>query len=126
MLDNMYLAGFDSTVEVIRQTLRPYMRGYLQRDARFQDRLRISSLSCGFISISIEVVCAKTTALAKPRVGLDVYLIDTPLSDALEQSFIDLIASVLQEHVVSFDADFNMKLPKELFFTMPNIEMLCL
>ena len=126
MLDNVYLAGFDSTVEDVRQTLGPYMRGCFQRDARLQDRLRISSLSCGFISISVEVICAKTTALAKPRVELDVHLIDTPLSDALEQSFIDLIASVPQEHVVSFDADFNMKLPKELFFTMLNIEMLYL
>ena len=55
-----------------------------------------------------------------------MYLSDTPLSDALEQSFIDLIVSTPQEHVISFDADFDMKLPKELFFTMPNIEMLCL
>ena len=126
-LDSMHLSGFGSTAEGISQTLGPYMRDYFQRDARFQDRLGISSSSSSnSISISVEVVSAHPTVpVAKPpRVTLRVYLISVPPTSVLEQLFIDLIASIRQEHIVLFYADLHINLPEELLFTMPNIETL--
>jgi hypothetical protein len=129
-LDSVFITGFDCTVEDISQTLGPYIRNHFQRDARFQDRLGVCSFSSpGSISISVNAVCTHAIAPAPkpPFVAFTVVLADLP-PDPLERLFIDLVALIPKDHVVSFNANAadHMKPPEELFFMMPNIETLYL
>ena len=105
-LDNTHLIGFDC----------------FRHGTEFQDGLEISSYSTThFISISVGAVPAQTTMSAS-QVTLAMALGDPPL---LKQLFVDLITLVPREPVVvSFVANWRMKLPEELYFTMPNMESL--
>jgi len=126
-LDDMYLIGFDSTVEEISQTLVPFMRDYFRRDPRFQDRLRVSFLSAlGSISISVKAMGPLATTQRQPFVTFTMVLDEILPPDAQERLLIDLIALTPREHVVFLDANLNMKPSEELFSAMPNIETLCL
>ena len=122
----MDLVGLDATVEETSQILEPYIRDHFRRDIRFQDRLEITSFSPpGSVSISVNVLCPQTTVPAQnPFVAYMVVLANQTPPDVLEQSFVDLITLVPQEHIVSLSADLEMKPPEVLFFTMPNIERL--
>jgi len=128
-LDEIYLIGFDSTVEEISQTFAPYMRNYFRRDSRFQDRLGVSSRSApGSTSIAINVLGPQAAESAQkiPFVTFTMVLDDLLTPEAQEQLLIDLIALIPREHVVFLDAKLNMKPPEGLFFGMSNIETLCL
>jgi len=123
-LDKMHLTVFYPTVEDISQTLGSYIQGRFQRDARFQDRLHVfSAITPGCVSISVDAVWDHFAAPAPtpPCVAVSAVL---PHTDALEQVLIGLIAPIPGERVVSFDFDSDMELPEEVFFMMPNIEML--
>ena len=102
------------------------MRDYFRRDARFQNKLGIysSSSSCS-VSISLGVIHTQSaTPLPKlPLVSLAA-LVQSPPLDAPEQLFINLIALIPRERVVSFNASLHINPQEELFFTMPNIETL--
>jgi len=126
MLDRIDLTGSYSTVKGVSQNIGPYMWEYFRRGTWFQDRLEISSYSTSsFVSVSVGVVRTEITTLA-PQATLAV-AIDAPLPrGGLEQLFVDLITPVPRERVVSFAADTWVKLPEELYSTMPNIESLCL
>jgi len=43
-LDSMTLHDGNSTMEVISETLEPYMREHFRRDKRFQDKLGIAAV----------------------------------------------------------------------------------
>ena len=76
MLDELYLAVFNPTVEDVSKSLAPYMRDYFRRDPRFQDRLGVSSFpSSSTISISLGVVRTQTTGpgLELPLVSLTTF-----------------------------------------------------
>jgi len=122
-LDDLDLAVFDCTVEDISQTLAPYIQDHFRRDARFHDKLGVSSSAYNSISIQVGVVRTQTTApvLELPRVSL-MALLSQPLPNTLEQLFINLIALTPRERVVSFHANLGVNLPEELFFMMPSIE----
>ena len=123
----MDLTGLKSTVHDISQTLAPYIRDYFRRDARFQNRLKISSsFSTGSISVSVDLFCSQTTVPAQklPRAVFAVSLAGTSPPDVLEQLFIDFIAPLPREHVLFFENRVGKKLPEELYFMMPNIETL--
>ena len=122
-LDEMYLTGFNLTADGISQNLGTYMRDYFRRSTVFQDRLEFSSYSANnFISISVIATHTQTTVLA-PRVTLAVVPDGPAPPDVLEQMFVNLIGLIPRECVVSFMADTSPKLPEELYFTMPNIEI---
>ena len=127
-LDDLYLIGFDPTVEDISQTLAPYIRNYFQRDSRFQSRLGVYSVSApGSTSISVNVLHpqqAAESAQKRPFVTFTMVLDDLLPLEAQEQLLVDLIALTPREHVVLFDVDLNMKPPEGLFFAMPNVETL--
>jgi len=121
-LDEMYITGFDPTVEEISQDLGPCMQDYFRRGTVFQDGLDFSSYSThNFTSISVAVARTQTTGLA-PRVTLAVVPDGPSPPDVLEQLFANLIVPIPRERVVSFVADANPRLPEELYFTMPNIK----
>ena len=121
-LDEMSLTGSDPTVEDISQNLGPYVRDYFRRDTRFQDRLEITSCSTSrFVTISVAGQGSQTPTPV-PWLTLSVVPSDPP-PGMLEQMFINLIAPIPREHLVSIVAAVNVKLP-ELPFTMPNIERL--
>ena len=126
-LDDLHLNGFNSTIEDISQTLVPYMRDHFRRDARFQGELELSYISAPYTAwIVVRVIGPQTTEPAQklPLVELKMivpYLL--PL-DVQEQLFIDMVALTPQEHVVSFDTNFDIKSPERLFPAMPNIKML--
>ena len=126
-LDDLCLTGSDLMIEGISQILAQYMRGYFQRNPRFQDRSGVSSSSSNnSISISIAVVCAQTTALVRepPRVSL-ASITDEALWLAEDRLLADLIMLVPRERVVFFDAGLGVQLlPEELFLVMPNVEKL--
>ena len=125
-LDEICLTPSNPTVEDIAQTLVPYRRDRLQRDARFQDPLEIrisSSTASRLISISVEVVCTQATTPV-PRVSLTAALDHTPPPNMSEQYIINLIAPIPREPVTSFIAKLDMKLPEKILFTMPNIKTL--
>jgi len=128
MLDRMDVTGFDSTVDDVSQTLIPYMRDYIGRDARFRDTLEVSASSSSpdFVAISVAVAHNETATLEldSPYVSFEIYLDDQPPPDVLEQLFINLFAPIPRGHAVRLSADLGMKLPDELLFTMPNVEML--
>ena len=119
-LDKIHLTGSDPTMEDISQTLAPYMQDYFRRDARFQTPLEVYSSSSynGFIAISVQATAPVTWA------SFAVNPSGVPPPDVLEQFFINLIAPIPREPVVSFTASLDMKLPEELLFVMPNIETL--
>ena len=124
VLDDIRLGISNPTVEEISQTFGPYLRGHFLRDSRFQDKLGVYPSSFhGFISISVGIAPAPTTmpALQAPWVQLSVTLTDQH-PDVLEQLFIDLIALIPLERVVSLGTNGNTKLPDELLCMMPNIE----
>jgi len=124
VLDEMRLIVCSPTVEDISQILTPYMRDYFRRDARFQDRLEVSSSSSyGLIAVSAAVVCPQATAPA-PRVSLTVALSYPLPPDLLERFFTNLIAPIPLEPVVSFIAAIDIKLPEELLLAMLNTETL--
>jgi len=128
-LDEASLTGFESTTDDVSRTLAPYMRDYFQRDTRFQDRLEISpSSSTTTVSISVGVVCAQAAPPTRkpPRVTFTAHLADSPPPHVLKQLFIDFTAPLPRERVVFLKVeDMRIKnLPEELFFMMPNIEML--
>ena len=129
-LDSTFITGFDCTEEDVSRTLGPYIRNYFQRDARFQDRLGICSFSSpASISISVNAVCTHTDAPAPkpPFVAFTVVLADVPPNPP-DELFIDLIALIPREHVVSFNANaahHSIQLG-ELFSMMPKIETLYL
>lgn len=124
VLDSIQLNGTDSAVEVIG----PYIRDYLQRGPKFQDKLKIKLFVLPLsISISVDTVWAQNTA--PPQDPLDLAFgisLTNPPQGELGQFLIDLIALIPKEHVVSFGADPGIGLPEELFCMMPNIETLYL
>ena len=125
-LDEVALTGFKSTLDDVLQTLTPYMQDYFQRDTRFQNPLRISSsFSAAFASISVSV-CTQTTAPAQkpPRAMFAIVPATLPPPVVRKQLFINLIAPLPRERIVSFEDRIGGKLPEELFFMMPNIETL--
>ena len=126
-LDTMGLVGFDATVEGISQNLEPYIRDYFRRDVRFQDRLEVSSISCGgSVSVSVCFPGAQNTVpTRKPFVAYTVVLINPP-PDIMERLSVDFITLIPQEYVVSLSASLDIDPPEELFLTAPNIEFLCL
>ena len=122
-LDKLHLTGSNPTTEGISQQLGPYMGDYFRRGTGFQDGLEISSYyATHFVSVSVGAVPAQTPVSAS-QVTLTMALGDPP-QGLLKQLFVDLIALVPREPVVSFIADGRMKLPEELYLTMPNIESL--
>ena len=125
-LDDLYLAVSNYMEVDISQTLTPYMRDYFQRDARFQDRLGISSSApYRSTSISVGVVRTRNTVpvMEPPRVSLAA-LADQPPPGVVERLFINIIATIPRERVVFLDVGRDAKPPEELFFVMPNIETL--
>jgi len=124
-LDAMHLTGFDLTIEDISQFLRPYMQDHFRHDARFQERLEISSYSSfASVSVSINVAYAQTTAPTRMS-PVATFTAVIPPADIAEQLFIDLIAFIPQERIVSFGTVLqHRRLPKEIFYAMPNIEIL--
>jgi len=128
MLDKLDLVVSDPTVDEISQTLAPYIQDYFRRDPRFKGRLGVyASSSHDHISVAVGAVHTRTTipGLKPPRVLLAV-LTNHPPPDVLEQLLINLITLVPRDRVVFFDGDTDARVPQELFFTMPNIETLCL
>ena len=122
-LGEMRLTGYDPTLENISQILTPYMRDHFRRDTGFQDTLEVSSsFSCGFLSIS--VVGRAQSAMPAPWVSLTMAPVDIPHPNMTEHLFINLIAPVPRESVVSFTIDLAVKLSEELLLTMPSIETL--
>ena len=121
VLDHLSLTVFHPTVEDVSQTFAPYMRDFLRRDPRFQDRLGVSSSTYRCVSISVGVVCTRTAVpvLEPPIVVLTVFAVP----NLLEQFFIDLIEPLPSEHVVFFEAN-KLDVQGDLFSTMPNIEIL--
>jgi len=122
-LDEISLDVSDSTVEDFSQTLGPYMRDYFRRDPRFQDRLGIYSCSSPrFTSISVRTRNPELVH-GLPRVSLTVQPDLLPPS-AIELSLTNIIAPIPLEYIRSFHAGLGTKLSEELFFMMPNIEVL--
>ena len=123
-LDEMRLAVSNPTVEDISQTLAPYMKDYFQRDVRFRDTLEISSYSSyGSISVVVGVVSTQAT-MPIPLVSLTVDPNHIPPPNVLEEFLVNLIAPIPREPVKFFTTDFDMKLPEEFLFAMPNIHTL--
>ena len=112
------------TIEDISQTLGSYMQDYFRRDARFQNKLHVSSAtSRSSISISIGVIRAQVMPPVRtsPSVSVGVVL---PLTGGLEQLLISVVAPIPGDHVASFHLTSGMKLPEEVLAMMPNIETL--
>ena len=121
-LDRIDLSGSDYTVEHASQILAPYIRDYFRWDARFQDRLKVST-STSLDSISISASLARNSAPEQepPYVGFEVFLANQPPPDVLKQLFVELIALIPRERVVYFIASPDLKLLEEPFLMMPNI-----
>ena len=131
VLDNMYLSGFDCTIDEVNQTLVPYIRDHYRRDARFQETLGVCSFSSpGSISISVNAIANhEIIPMAKPpTVAFTVVLTDLAPPATVEQLLIDLIELIPRERVMSFNANalLYMKPPEELFLLMPSIRTLYL
>ena len=126
MLDDMSLAGSGSTAEDMSQILAPYLQDYFRRNTSFRDRLMVSTSCDDSVSISVDVISTQAAPPTRepPQVSLTVFTDLPPY--ALGQSLISLITLVPGEYVVDLDCDFDMELPEDLFFMMPNIESLCL
>jgi len=128
-LDDLNLNGIGSTEEEISQTLVPYMRSYFRRDARFQGGLAVSYVSAPCtVWIMVRVECPQVAKPAQklPFVELKMILPYLLPPDVEEQPLIDMVELTPQEHVVSFDTDFDTQSPERLFSAMPNIKTLSL
>ena len=127
-LDCMDLTGHGSTVEDVSQTLGPYMGNYFQRSTRIRDAIEVSASpsSINSVAISVTVEYSETPALelVSPNASFTVYLVDQPPPDVMEKLLIDLVMLIPREHVVYFNAEFDMELPEELLFMMPNMKLL--
>ena len=124
-LDQMGLALSDPTSEGISQILGPYMQDYFRRNSRFQGRLEISPSYTHYYSTTVTVanLCPQTTAPMTPSVSLTALLIGVPPA-TFEQLSINLFMLMPRERIVSIDSGLDIKLPEEVFFTMPNVEAL--
>ena len=122
-LDEVRLVISNPTVVDISQTFGPYIRDHFRRDARFQDKLEISSSSsCNYTTILVGTVRTLTALLARqPRARLMVALFNHP-PEILDQLLINLTAHIPLERVVSLDTDGSTNLPEEVFCMMPNVE----
>ena len=132
-LDSMSLDARGPTVEVVLQTLGPYVQDRFRRDTRFQDRLGISTSFQGHVVIWTSLVddpCSQTLLPVRkpPFMNFTVSLDNphVPPYRVMEKLHLDLMAFTPREHVVCFKTECRRNIPEELFVTMPNIEMLWL
>ena len=99
-LDSMQLTVFNPTVEDILQTLVSYVQDRFRRDARFQHKLHVSSVTYpNSISISVRAVWVHypTPSPTLPSVTVSMVL---PLPDVTEQLLIGLIAPIPGDNVI--------------------------
>ena len=124
MLDTMELTLFNPTVDDVSRTLGPYMRDYFRRDVRFaQDRLIVSCSFASFFEISVDTTGDLPATQMVPEGSVTITVIGPP-PHGLWRLVINLIAPIPRENVVFFVTDSIEEFPEEVFYMMPNIEIL--
>ena len=129
-LGNAELGFHKCTLKEAYETIRPYIRDYLQRDPRFKYRLGVStSISTGSFLLRACVINAGHHGLqgmsprGPPYVTFQVRLLETSRKD-LEKLCTDTLALLPRESVVALEVDL-MEI-EEVVVTMPNLESLSL
>lgn len=117
----------DSTVEKdVTQILGSFMRDQLQRDTRFQDKLNVTSL-CGYINVCVDNRLEHPSWLERlsPSTSFTISVIGPP-DPVVKSLTLDLMGSLLHEHVIYLETDYTLGIGEEQFSVMPNIETLWL
>ena len=126
-IDHVNLSFYDCTLEEIKESIGPYIRDYLRRDPRFEDRLGIYlSATGGSISLCASVVGVGYHGPNRlPREGPPYAKFTATASesfpcDARERVCIDILALLPQESIIYFET--NLMVTEEMVLAMPNLE----
>jgi hypothetical protein len=134
-MDKITLNLSDCPTREIPGTLGPYLRDYILRDVRFQNRLGIfiNASLCSFVigAMIVDDAHCITPPPGKIPLSLELQLI---LRDALTpetladeyELFTDFAAHIPVEHVVLIESNIPPNAAEEIVATMPKIQELCL
>jgi len=130
-VDYARLILHDSTLDVVRQVVGPYIRDYLQRDARFGDDLAIF-ISPGVSPVSIYATVRgvgnfRSDEVPDYKLPCAIFTMRLPQHTSrqeVDKLCIDILAFLPQERVVYLETGLPTGVMEELLITMPNIEVL--
>jgi hypothetical protein len=116
----------DCTPQEVLAVIGPYIRDYLQRDARFRDRLGmyVSSTSYGISFHASAVGVDRLPQDCPPYAKFMAKFSQLGTYDAAKKLCFDVLTLLPQEGIVSFGT--GPSVTEEVAVTMPNLEVLCL
>ena len=128
-LDSHDLHIENFTVEDVTRTIGPYVRNYFRRDNRFQGRLEVIVSVSSYDNFHLDggphrlfglsVEPEETSQPTRFSTALDDR---SPINPEAESLFLDLIALIPPEHVVSLETEhstYSVTLPEDLLVAMP-------
>jgi len=127
-IHNARLELYHCTLEEAYETVRPYIRDYLRRDPRFNDRLGVftSTTADSFLLRACTVgipIWDGTPPHNPPYVMFRVTVPGAPWED-MEELFIDTLALLPRESVVFLEVNLLAGATEEMITEMPNIKYL--
>jgi hypothetical protein len=120
----------DCTPQGVLEVIGPYIRGYLQRDARFRDGLGMF-VSATFNSVLFDADTVGGVGYTGPKRlpkrgppcgRFGVYFSQPSTYDAAEKLCFEVLALLPQESIVRFETDLSVT--GEIVIAMPNLETL--